>query len=339
MSTVRHRKVRRDEIIASFLKWEVPMFLGKSRSSLCLLVLALAVPSLSLAHLVHAREATDQAYAVRLFRPAKVGEKYDIFSSASQQTHMEVLGSRTKMDLSVVDELEGAFEVLAVDSKGDITKIACALKKLTRKEGDGDAVEVLPAGSVVIADFTPDPAHPPSGDANFTLKEGQLTPAQVGVVGLMLSNTHPPECPTSDEISSVTTPQKLGDSWRIDSTKLAEYYATTSVKVGSQDLHGTVTLEGVSKLEGTDCLELKLDMSAENLRLPPRDKLRSDGIKMKMTRSIMIPVDLHSQSYSEAADLDSVFIAQIDAPEGAPIRARFSTRTHFRSKVSRSATK
>lgn len=121
-----------------------------------------------------------KGYAVRLFRPSKVGEKYSIVEKGNETTMNVVtvgVNAPVIQNEDLAAELEATLETLAVDSKGNATKVACTIKKFLRTDGK-EPLEILLPGTVVIVDATQNDKVPDrkEGSTEFSFKGGASRP-------------------------------------------------------------------------------------------------------------------------------------------------------------------
>lgn len=255
-----------------------------------------------------AGDATDKAYSVKLSRPSKVGERYDITVSGSQKTTSVITaggGPAQTQDQALAVRLEGTVEVIAVDSKGGETKLACTIAKFVRTDGK-EPGQILPGGSVVTVDAT-------TGEkTQYSLKDGQPTAEQSEALSLVL-DAHRPESASDDEVFGTDRPQKVGASWPIDLAKAAADAGKSGVVIKKEDLSGQTTLAGIEHVDGKDYLEVRARMQSKRLEVPMPPGVTLDKTKLEATFGGMFPVDPSTNRMGETTDLKMDIVAKGDS--------------------------
>src|SRR5205823_7986399 len=92
-----------------------------------------------------------ETYDVKLEHLSKVGDKYHLTATGSKNDQMRVFvdGKTNSQKTSIIADLRGAVEVLAVDTKGHETKLACKMERcLVRRAGV--QTELFAKGKTVI---------------------------------------------------------------------------------------------------------------------------------------------------------------------------------------------
>ena len=158
-------------------------------------------------------DAAGKTYKIQLARVSKVGDQTTVKVSASQKLRNAVTvggQARPPQEKIFSVQFEGTLETLTVDPKGNATSNSCVIKKLTGSEGE-DPVDIVPAGSVVIADARPQADAAPDGakaKTRFTLKDGSLNAQQSHAMSMVIEANSPGR-PNDDDIFGTKTPQKV----------------------------------------------------------------------------------------------------------------------------------
>lgn len=243
-----------------------------------------------------ARGEGSGTYPVKLFYPAKVGEKYELAVTATEKIH----NSRTETgkparneDKSLSLQLEAEVEVLAVDHEGRQTKLACTVRKFSRS-GDG-AGEVLPVGAVVTADLS-------AGGPHFLLKGGSLTPQQGAELALVLE-AHRPAAAMAGDLFGNAQPQAVGAAWPVNTAKAAADATREGMTVSREGLKGQAKLAGVRKVGGKDCVEVTAEFTEANAKvlMPAGVALEKATVAGKF--SGVFPTEPGAVGYTETYDL------------------------------------
>ena len=96
-----------------------------------------------------------EAFSIKLERGGKVGEKRQVSGLVTSKVSMEmtVNGAPTPAPPGSAEnkryKIDGAFEIIAVDDKGNVTELDGTVEKLVSFEADGVAKELLAEGTEV----------------------------------------------------------------------------------------------------------------------------------------------------------------------------------------------
>ncbi|HET6250556.1 MAG TPA: hypothetical protein VFE47_22910 [Tepidisphaeraceae bacterium] len=247
----------------------------------------IACIALALCVISHAEPAGDRSYPIKLDFPEKVGMKISLEARTTEKVHTVVTipgANPVVRDRDSAVTLQGVVETLAVDSKGRPIKRSCTIKDFSKNDG----TQILPAGSVVIADAT---GKPEQGKkyvmAAYTLKDGTLTPEQVTALTLVF-NAHTYQDATDDAVYGTDKPQKVGGTWPINRDLTA---ARLPLPAKPENVTGEFTLSGITKAAGKDCLQIKGSFSCDKFqpKLPP--KWNVTATKLEAHMSHLIPID------------------------------------------------
>jgi len=244
----------------------------------------------------------DREYEIRLHRPDRVGCRYDVsVVAAVKSVARRDVGGRSgePQETTSAAEMQATAEILAVNAKGDSTRIAYTIEKLVRQV-DGRDEPVLAKGQVVVAEAGKD-------QTVFTLKDGQITNAQRSALHLITDIVRSRSY-TMDDYYPAKKPQKVGGSWVANSQVIADDSGKRGRPLKKEDISGPLKLDGLAHSDGFDCLRLKCELkiarmpAAKPQRLPPGMKLARYSFE---TSSVVLIPDLLTYPCSEMSGFGS----------------------------------
>jgi hypothetical protein len=205
--------------------------------------------------------AVAQDYEIRLTRPMKVGQEYQVSAAGreSQKATVMVNGQAVKNEnQESAIEVELAAKVLEIDKNGAPVKATLKIGKCLEVKGE-KRTPLVPAGTVVVA-YMKDKEPVYEIDGRQASPEAQRALTQVYTLGKGESN--------DDQILGTTERKKIGDRWAMNAQLLAKDATMNSLGAKQDDIKGTVTLEKIVKAGGTDCLQLAAEVNIARF-IPP----------------------------------------------------------------------
>ena len=238
--------------------------------------------------------AADEGHTIKLHRPARVGEQLRVEISGSESNTM----TRKVGDMEDSEEkkwsakLKGIVTVLKVNKVGSVSHMKLKVDSFTITEGKFTE-EALEKGAVIKGEEKDD-----KNQFELWDEESKLgVPLQDGIVvdalKLLFSLDDAEDKETDDDVFGTKNKKKVGDSWKINAKALAESAGNDKVKIDPKNVTGKISLAGVIKAGGHECLELKGNFTVKGLK-PPADFPRNlRVVKSEMTSSVhsKIPVD------------------------------------------------
>ena len=300
------------------------------RSSIAVLVIwVLAAPFASAMEPSAVKE-----YVIKLDRAEKVGDQLELSASGTIQesNKVSVAGTVVKETSQAIEfKVQGVYETLAVDDKGLGTKRSFTVAKMVKIE-DGREVELLAPGKVVIAETKGLKTDLQLKDTTDKFPEE----AKKVLDASDLLATAKDELAGNDDIYGSTLPRKVGDSWDMNTELSARNLAKILEGVKKEHLKGKIQLVGVTKVNGTECLEIQMTTTLSPFPLlrgmPPGSKV----VKGKLTFSgrILLPVDLTLPSLGGETSVDFHFVAAIPGAEpGKEMRVESSKKVKVKTSV------
>lgn len=183
-------------------------------------------------------------YKIKLDRPAKVGDRYRTWVTATKKEGLTISKDGTVLrqnDKTEKTTLQGVVSVQKVDKAGKLLKLQLKVEKFVDAKGD----ELLKKGDVVIAETI-------EKKTTYRLSEGTLSDDIKKRLSVVLK-TKTRDGPSNDEAYGTKYRKKIGDSWKINSQA-----AGKSLKIAPKAISGSVKLEAVEKFEGHECLRISM---------------------------------------------------------------------------------
>jgi len=253
-------------------------------------------------------------YEIRMSRPAKVGDAYELVASASssEQVTFSTQGRLMGADKSfIAAKLECTVTVLQVDELDREKKVKLLVSKATMSTSkDGEQKEALPKGTQVVA-------QPGDGQEEYLI-DGRVVPDEIAeMLGLFI--TFPTSQVTDDDVFGTKDRKRVGDSWAVNSIKAANDLAAEGLKVDPEDFEGSTTIEKAVVVDGIPCLTLssKMELSKVEPPLPPEMTLEKSS--MSAAYSGNFPVDTSLRRLSEKTNMTMEIVAKGEFAPNAPV--------------------
>jgi len=229
----------------------------------------------------------EELYDIKLSRPFKVGMQYDrqVTATMKQKTTLKIAGAQADRPREEEFQLElsGRFETLEVDDDGHETQLAVTVEKFERIQ-DEKREPLAEPGQVIIA-------RSEDGETQFSLKNGELSPAAQSMLPLVI-DVHDPQSADDDDIFGTDEKQPIGGSWLIDSEVLARDFARQDLgTVDPADVKGRSTLVSIMKEDGTPCLHIQGELHVSRFGGQMKDGTRIAGGEMTAAFAGLFPID------------------------------------------------
>lgn len=222
--------------------------------------------------------AQGKEYKIQIARKEKVGQKSQFEVSGATQQKMTMTGMPMEMPPQVKGfkyELSGLREVLKVDANGQATQISFTIESC-RKNAGGANEEVADKGVVAIV------THQAGGNKKVEAKDPSVTLSADAreVLDKAINFSADGD---EDKAFGSAKPRRVGESWPVNSKyiadmlhkKMSEANPEAAKMAGQvikeEDIVGMVTLKGVSRVAGHECLDLAVKMTFKKFSppLPP----------------------------------------------------------------------
>jgi len=237
--------------------------------------------------------ALAQDYEIRLHRPDKVGQKYRQSATGSEKLTLVVsldgeVVERKSEDMTV--EFESEVTVLQVDKDGQATKESHSVIKCEVVRNG--AREALLAPGLILTATADD------NETKFEAQGGRVAPEVAEALQLVISIEK--DAGNDDDAIGTRERKKIGESWHVNPEAVAQDLRRQKVEVTKQSVSGTVTLAGLVKVGGIDCLDVRGTMTLKDIRPPLEEGFRVDNSDARITFSMKPPVDLTIGRIEEA---------------------------------------
>ena len=229
------------------------------------------------------------AHAVRLHRPAKVGDKFAYSADATVVQTMTVNNSgqiKTLQTRSIAVHFEGTEHVLAVNARGEPTRAEYVVAECTSREGKQNLTVIQPGRLVTV--------EAGKWQSRIDVDQGAFTIQDELVARSVLSLTST-DHPGDDECFGTDKPAKPGESWPVRADGLVRAYANApGLKVKKQNVSGTIKLAGIETVDGTACMKVQGKTKIEHFfppatDLPEHSRLQDATMEYKFTK--LLPLD------------------------------------------------
>ncbi|HEY3357458.1 MAG TPA: hypothetical protein VGQ83_29680 [Polyangia bacterium] len=229
--------------------------------------------------------AADDAYAVKLSRPAKAGDRYRVVTKGKTRKQQravkagqEVSNSDEAMDV----ELTAAATVVAVDGRALPVRVSYQVERC-QKAAKGETREVVGRGRTIVVEHK-------NGKTVFTVDGEVATGDTAEALGVVLT-AREPDTATDDDIFGTRERRRVGDEWRINGDAAARDLAGRGLKIGGADIAGTARLEGVRKQDGVKALEVSARLRVDRVQMPLPPGMQVDKASVEASFAGLFPVD------------------------------------------------
>lgn len=236
-------------------------------------------------------------YPVKLSRPFKAGQRYHWSADATIVDSAKGTKSPTVRQLlpeHVSVNLEAVVDVLAVNSDGEIVRMAATIEECVARYGK-ERKQVLKPGRVVTVEagkwrpmFIPDAG-------SFTIQDDVLLRSVLTLPRI--------DDTTDDDVYGTNRPQRVGDSWPVNADQMMRSWAAAGYKLKKQNISGKMQLKSAETTDGVECLRISGRAKIEHflppaLDIPGEVKVADATVEIKFTK--VVPEDLTKQALSES---------------------------------------
>lgn len=216
----------------------------------------LAIAAAAVLATTAARADDAKTYAVKLTRPAKVGQEFELTCKADvvQKVKITQQGQAQNKDDKYTAELSGTLKVVSINNKtGEATKVSVTVEKLTK-----DGADLFPAGTVITADHTGE-------KEKYMVGGGEVSPEQAEVLGSVIDVGRTDREVTDDQMLGTAEKQAVGGTWDASKDKLATELNDAKVPVSAEHLSGTSKLVAVKDVDGAESEVIEMTVKADPL--------------------------------------------------------------------------
>jgi len=234
--------------------------------------------------------AAEKEYEIKIHRPDKAGMKFDVaITSALKREITTTIEGRATRDPEEVFavELKATAQIVEVDDKGRDLKVTYVIEKCVKSAGEKDE-EILPKGTVVTAAIGEN-----AKDTVYSVDGKQLTEEQKEALDLV-ADLPPPNAALPDDLYGPKEPQKIGASWSVNASAMAEDLKRNDFMAKPDAISGTVKLNGLEKANGVQCLNITGDMKVARAKMKTGGEDKSVAIRnatIESNFSWLLPVE------------------------------------------------
>jgi len=270
--------------------------------------------------------AADPDYAIKIHRPDKAGMKFDVAITSALKREMttSINGRETPAQEEVLAvELKATAEIVEVDEAGRDLKVTYVVEKCVKSSGDKDE-EILPRGKIFTAAVGPDKKK-----TIFTTPDGKLTDDQSEALDLV-ADLPAPDAALPDELYGPKSRQKIGSSWSVNSSAMAEDLKRHDYQVKPDDISGSVKINGLEKANNVECLNITGDMKVAKAKVKLENDPNNAAITMKNATidsnfSWLLPIDPALNHVVAFGTVTSNYSMGGQTPDGGEIKRELKT--------------
>ena len=201
---------------------------------------------------------SEEKYPIQLHRPVEAGERfsYAAVGRLAEKIDITVDGNTNEsVDSSYRCELASSVEVLEVDANGLPTEMRMVVYRFQKQAQDEAlALDLLGRGAEVHCLFS-------EGTAKFAIAGEPVSDEVAEALGLVAMKLSSQFGETEDELMGTAEAKAEGDSWMIDTGKVAAALAINGFHISADKLRGEAVLTSVTKHEGGEAKFLGIDVT------------------------------------------------------------------------------
>lgn len=252
-----------------------------------------------------------QDYEIKLTRPNKAGDEYNLDATGKQFKDVTVTSNgavvkNEKADVSI--QCLGVLKIIEVSAKGQETKTSLTIDKFIKTDGGKDS-EVLPKGTVVSSSIVDKkPVHTVNGEP--------VAPDVAELLSLVV-NLSKDDKVDDDTLFGTKERKKKGDTWDVNADEAVKSFEAATSGGKLENFAGKATLEDVTG----DLLKITAHFTTDfRPPLPPAFTINSSSLEASM--SGLFPIDATKPRAEESTKISFSFTAGADAPSGDKIEIK-----------------
>jgi hypothetical protein len=238
-----------------------------------------------------ASQEDDRGFAIKLFRPAGVGEKYRLRLnwSRTEENLFNAFGARseTRVDQRITSvDLAGIVEVVAVSTAGIPTRIRIKVTERAKIGLPDGSTEAVPPGDVITLAWN-------GKRFDVSAEPGPLSRVAASVLAQGLSPVKHEGSPgaTHDDVYGTPSRQRVGAAWDYDRKIVAADLRRVGIAVDPERIKGNAKLLSFNKIRGEPYLKVESNVRADKIDvltaargyLPPGMTLVDGNLNLTVT--------------------------------------------------------
>jgi hypothetical protein len=248
-----------------------------------------------------------KTYAVHFHRPSQVGERFHVVADRSED-----MATKVTKDGALVSQkhdehtihCDAVSTVVATDAHGRTTRARYEVKELTSdgRRLQGSGIELTRHGKETDAEIVVD-----GNPANENVRKALSALFKLGLDGA-----------TDDDVFGTKTPQPVGARWAIDSAVAVRSFKDDGLDVSS--IHGDVWLDGTTRMDGVECLDIRGALHMSGIRLPDLPKgAEVDESRADAELRATLPTEGRVARAADHLSMTMTFRLRVPGPDGAPM--------------------
>ncbi|HKU38835.1 MAG TPA: hypothetical protein VJR89_11830 [Polyangiales bacterium] len=253
---------------------------------------------------------TSPQYQIVLHRPLSVGDRFRVQVEAKQhvtgaiETSDAQQAASKDVDKNMELSLVGLLTIREVDEVGRALSALLDIEQF--KSGDK---EVLPTGTRIDA---------VRGAGKFSMMVNGTPRPDVQKQLELAFPLHRPGSPLGDELFGSKEPRQVGDTWTFSKSAVSQELLDEGYVVRETAIEGNTRLQGVTRVNGADCLELTSKMQADQATVGEQWDMQGVGAgKLDVTIKLVVPVDTKLPLAMEEATSTGAFQGALQDGTGA----------------------
>jgi len=271
--------------------------------------------------------ALAEDYEIRLNRPMKVGDTYQVSATGNETRKTRVMAGDQEISgqsESLAMELEAAVKVLAVDANATPSQVTLTVAKCLKVEGD-TKTPLVPKDTVVAASLKD---RKPFFEINGAPVDPEVQKALAIAITLGKGGANP------DQAFGTTQRKKVGDRWTINADLTTEAMRKDGLEAKKEDVTGFLTIEKIVKVEETECLQLGAELNIANINGAVPAGFALDKATFQSRITSVLPVNTALPPRGMSGDFTVTFILKGKPnPDGPEIVVETVGTRHVTTKM------
>jgi len=272
------------------------------------------------------QSAIAQPYPIKLERPDVVGATFTIDATGvSRQTLSQKVGDESRnQEEDYRVSLAGDASVLAVTSRGAISKLSVKVKTCEVQSGKESARALIAPGATIIAEGK---GH---GQVAITVDDKQPEADVVAKLQSVLAVVGSEDSSDADKMFGATESKSPGDEWKINAEQCAKELSQTDMQVAPESVSGKVKFTGMRDVAGQQNLEIVAAITAKDLKLELPATLQAQTATAQVTFTALVPPDPKLPARLMQMEVDFNLSATGKREDGKPLSLEVQRKTSTR---------
>jgi hypothetical protein len=259
----------------------------------------------------------DEDYAIKLHRSANVGDGCTLKAIKSQRQKTDAPGMPMLSQSNEARyELHGS-EVVTSSSNGNATKVRLTVDSLTLASS-GNSQDLVPKGTILSLTYK-------DGKLTVMQENTELGPEVAAALEGIVDIDDPAKTVNDDDQFGTPDRKKIGAKWDINKAKVAQFAKESGVDVAPADVSGSVQLLGTKDVDAKKCLDLEMDLTFKNMKIPVPPGMTVDKGEGTVKVSVLLPIDVKLPAGSDHIENNISIAMSGPGPDGKPMQIQSTT--------------